>query len=274
MSQERFYNDPEDVEWLLSTHLKGRPGASLRGMKSFVLFGNEDAPDRIHAYAVKVPLITTPYYVVRFDERGRWLDTTGMVWPGGPKDKPHARGRGVGSANAERVALDKYEREYRAWAAKGLHGYGPAVQWPLSPNDNRLHAIREKIGAERREGRRNPPRRPDQHLVGYIDRPRPGQPMTDGKGRETNWVLSRVVQEYRDQFGDKSAAVILSHVRHKGRHAVGYLLIDGGSLFRGETTKESDWHDMEQEAKAEAESWAERDAEDRERDQWEQEEDD
>ena len=187
---------------------------------------------------------------------------------------PHARGRGVGSANAERIALDKYEREYRAWAAKGLHGYGPAVQWPLSPNDNRLHAIREKIGAERRRGRRNPPRRPDQHLVGYIDRPRPGQPMTDGKGRETNWVLSRVVQEYRDQFGDKSAAVILSHVRHKGRHAVGYLLIDGGSLFRGETTKESDWHDMEQEAKAEAESWAERDAEDRERDQWEQEEDD
>lgn len=75
MAREQFMNDPEDLEWLFSTHLKGRLGAELRGAKSFVLFGNEDSPDRLHVYAVKEPLISTPYYVVRFKD-GRWLDTT------------------------------------------------------------------------------------------------------------------------------------------------------------------------------------------------------
>jgi hypothetical protein len=84
MARGQFFNDPEDVEWLFSTHLKGRPGRSLRGTKSFVLFGNEDSPDRLHVYAVKEPLMSTPYYVVRF-KNGRWLDTMGLVWPGGAR---------------------------------------------------------------------------------------------------------------------------------------------------------------------------------------------
>lgn len=122
----------------------------------------------------------------------------------------------------------------------------------------------------------NPPRRGRADLdrnagsiAGYIPVVRTGATMQNFNGKPTGWVLSEVVQEYRNQYSDKSAAVILTHGRRRGVHAVGYLLVDGGSLFRGVVSDSLDFHDLRNEAKAESESWAERDAEDEARDEFE-----
>lgn len=62
--REQFLNEKDDVEWLLTTHLKGvklpfKP-------KSFNIFGNEDAPNKVHLYAKKNPRYDDPYVEVKF----------------------------------------------------------------------------------------------------------------------------------------------------------------------------------------------------------------
>jgi hypothetical protein len=113
--------------------------------------------------------------------------------------------------------------------------------------------------------RGNPPRRREKFtrkpVAGYINRLRTGEVMTDFDGKATPWVLSEVVDEYRDEHGDRSAAVILTHSRRKGVHAVGYLLVSGGTLFRGEMSDTLDRHDLRMEARAEAWSWHDKDSE-------------
>lgn len=50
MSRTQFLNDPDDVQWLLDTHLRGH--ALPFRPASFVLYGNEDAPDKVDLYPV------------------------------------------------------------------------------------------------------------------------------------------------------------------------------------------------------------------------------
>lgn len=52
---EQFLNDPADTAWLLETHLRG---IAAPAFGSFVLTGNEDAPDKLALYAGNDPLYT------------------------------------------------------------------------------------------------------------------------------------------------------------------------------------------------------------------------
>lgn len=55
----KFLNGIDDVEWLKETHLKGfdLPPA-FKDFQSFVLLGNEDAPEAITLFKAKDPVIT------------------------------------------------------------------------------------------------------------------------------------------------------------------------------------------------------------------------
>ena len=53
----QFLNAAADVRWLKETHLRGR---KYPAFSSFVLYGNEDAPDKVILYAKRVPMVSTP----------------------------------------------------------------------------------------------------------------------------------------------------------------------------------------------------------------------
>ena len=54
----QFLNDVEDIKWLFEVHLKDRPDLICQGFRSFVLYGNEDAPNRVDLYLDFDPLFT------------------------------------------------------------------------------------------------------------------------------------------------------------------------------------------------------------------------
>ena len=58
-----FLNTQEDCDWLKSTHLKNRPELEF---KSFVLYGNEDAPEKVELYFSNDPLYTDGFHTVTF----------------------------------------------------------------------------------------------------------------------------------------------------------------------------------------------------------------
>ncbi len=53
-SREQFFNEPSDISWLMSTHLKGINATC----SSFVLVGNEDSPEAVYLYDDEDPLVT------------------------------------------------------------------------------------------------------------------------------------------------------------------------------------------------------------------------
>lgn len=63
----QFLNDPADCLWLWSVHLGKRqdmrPGVAFN---SFVLYGNEAAPDKVELYASADPLLTDTPHTVNF----------------------------------------------------------------------------------------------------------------------------------------------------------------------------------------------------------------
>jgi hypothetical protein len=66
MMHQQFLNDPTDVQWLKETALKGVPG--LPPFQSFVIIGNEDAPEELHLYASADPLYTDGFTRVDFSQ--------------------------------------------------------------------------------------------------------------------------------------------------------------------------------------------------------------
>ena len=60
-----FLNDPSDVLWLLSTHLKGRYAPPFQ---SFILFGNEDAPEKVQLFASRDPDHDDAYFEINLME--------------------------------------------------------------------------------------------------------------------------------------------------------------------------------------------------------------
>ncbi len=62
-----FMNEPDDVQWLKETHLKGVPlPFKYERFHAFVLQGNEDAPHAVNLYASIDPNHDDDYYRVRF----------------------------------------------------------------------------------------------------------------------------------------------------------------------------------------------------------------
>ena len=61
-----FMNSPEDILWLNSTHLKGRNPPLFR---SFILYGNEDSPERLELFSRTDPDHDDPYYEVNLKEQ-------------------------------------------------------------------------------------------------------------------------------------------------------------------------------------------------------------
>jgi hypothetical protein len=73
---EQFLNDPEDVKWLLETHL-AHFGISQNTqlIKSFVLVGNEDCPQRVLCYLTTDPQYTIhPFVTYRYNSETRQLE--------------------------------------------------------------------------------------------------------------------------------------------------------------------------------------------------------
>jgi hypothetical protein len=61
-----FCNSSEDVSWLKETHLKN----GVHEFASFILYGNEDYPDRIDLYLSSDPMYTDPPLVLTRDKNG------------------------------------------------------------------------------------------------------------------------------------------------------------------------------------------------------------
>lgn len=59
--KQTFLNSPEDILWLKSTHLKKRNPPPFR---SFILYGNEDAPERLELFSSESPDWDDPYLEV------------------------------------------------------------------------------------------------------------------------------------------------------------------------------------------------------------------
>ena len=57
-----FLNTPEDCQWLRDTVLGGR-GVMF---ESFVLYGNEDCPEKVDLYPMAEPLVTDEPHTIRF----------------------------------------------------------------------------------------------------------------------------------------------------------------------------------------------------------------
>lgn len=64
--QQQLLNTPGDCQWLRDTALKNKKIDFQ--FNSFVLYGNEDAPDQVDLYAATDPLVTDVPFVVKFDD--------------------------------------------------------------------------------------------------------------------------------------------------------------------------------------------------------------
>jgi len=62
--RQQFLNDPEDCQWLRDTALRGVQG--IKPFQSFILYGNEDCPERLDLYASQDPLYSDSYQRVEF----------------------------------------------------------------------------------------------------------------------------------------------------------------------------------------------------------------
>ena len=56
-----FLNTKEDCDWLRSTHLNTFQNLNF---KSFVLFGNEDAPEKVRLYESNDPLYNDNFQTI------------------------------------------------------------------------------------------------------------------------------------------------------------------------------------------------------------------
>jgi hypothetical protein len=59
------------MQWLRDVHLQLPPRMLMPGIanaRSCLLFGNEDAPDKLHLYTSESPLVDDPYTEIIFDD--------------------------------------------------------------------------------------------------------------------------------------------------------------------------------------------------------------
>lgn len=77
--REELLNAKEDVEWLKSTHLVGHKYGAFR---SFVIFGNDDAPEKVQLFKKKDPNVDDPY-----EEITLYDEDEGTDWDSGNRRK-------------------------------------------------------------------------------------------------------------------------------------------------------------------------------------------
>lgn len=63
--RQQFLNTPDDCQWLKDVHLKEVDHPSF---KSFMLYGNEDAPQRVELYTHEEPRFDDTFHTVTFWE--------------------------------------------------------------------------------------------------------------------------------------------------------------------------------------------------------------
>ena len=69
VAREQFFNDSEDIEWVKEVHLP----KNVPSFKSFIIYGNEDAPEKIELFEEKMPHYKAePIFV--WTENGRKAD--------------------------------------------------------------------------------------------------------------------------------------------------------------------------------------------------------
>jgi hypothetical protein len=61
--KQQFLNNPEDCEWLRHVHLGGRTDYKF---ESFVLYGNEDCPEKVDLYLTADPRTTDKPHTINF----------------------------------------------------------------------------------------------------------------------------------------------------------------------------------------------------------------
>lgn len=61
--KQQFLNNPEDCEWLRHVHLGGRTDYKF---ESFVLYGNEDSPEKVDLYLTADPRSTDKPHTINF----------------------------------------------------------------------------------------------------------------------------------------------------------------------------------------------------------------
>lgn len=78
MAKETFINKAEDLQWLKDTHLKG---IELPDFKSFLLYGNEDCPDKLELHKLKMPAVyATPVASFFLQEDGSYKQSHEAIW--------------------------------------------------------------------------------------------------------------------------------------------------------------------------------------------------
>lgn len=67
--RKQFLNDPDDVQWIRETALKcvALP-EEWSGFKSFVLYGNEDGPEKLELYKSVDPFYNDEFFTVNLIE--------------------------------------------------------------------------------------------------------------------------------------------------------------------------------------------------------------
>lgn len=66
MARQSFLDTPDDIEWLRDVHIPNLPA----NIRSAIVYGNEDAPDRVEVYERAEPVVSDVPIVYEADQRG------------------------------------------------------------------------------------------------------------------------------------------------------------------------------------------------------------
>lgn len=69
--KQQFLNELDDCDWLRTTHLNH----TLHEFRSFILYGNEDAPTGADLYKDRLPAVYDEYWEVRKGTDDQWAWT-------------------------------------------------------------------------------------------------------------------------------------------------------------------------------------------------------
>lgn len=75
MARLQYLNEPEDIQWLLDTVLKGY---EVEPFKSFLIEGNEDCPISITLYSEADPRYSDSFTVYRLEDGKYFLSRREM----------------------------------------------------------------------------------------------------------------------------------------------------------------------------------------------------
>jgi hypothetical protein len=75
----QFINDPHSIQWLKEVHLKDLE--NIPPFRSFVLYGNEDAPTRVELFTLEDPFINDVRTVVKFPQKPGQIIKVSTVIP-------------------------------------------------------------------------------------------------------------------------------------------------------------------------------------------------